>query len=38
MIPFFVGLALGKLFTGSWLLAVIIGVVCSIFFGDDDKD
>lgn len=38
MIPFAIGLVLGKWLTGSWLLAVVLGVACSIFLGDDDKD
>lgn len=38
MILFAAGLILGKWLTGSWLLAVILGVACSMFIGDDDKD
>lgn len=38
MIWFVIGLVAGKLITGSWLAAVFIGVACSVFLGDDDKD
>ena len=38
MIPFVIGVVLGKWLTGSWLLAVVAGVACSIFLSNNDKD
>ena len=38
MIWFVIGLVGGKFVTGSWIAAIVCGIVCSVFLGDPDPE